>query len=148
MSTDTDAQAALELLNDTLLKMDFDPFVAEIKRAIATGTLSRVEVRRGKTEEAIRAYSPMGAYLVAVRLLLAGIDPLLMTEDAREGLADFESRTVEAKWLPDHLQGGEPSPHALEASVMPSVDKDDLSRVRNAALRVLALANEIEGEVS
>jgi hypothetical protein len=146
MPTDIDPHAAFDHLLNTLTKMRQSGLVAEIQKAVATGTLAEIEVQRGKIEETRRAYAPIDAYLIAVRLVVAAIDPLIMEEDARKHLANLENAEAEVKWLPDYLEGAEPSPDALEVSAIPSVAYNDLNRLRDAAVRVLGLVNTIEAE--
>jgi len=146
MPTDIDAQVAFQRLLDTLTKMNLGDLVSDIQKVVATGKLAEVKGQRGKFEEARKAYAPGDAYIVGVRLLLAAIDPILMAEDAHQYLANLEGGEVKVEWQPDYLEGAQPSPEALEVSAMPSINHDELKRIREVAVSVLALMNEIELE--
>jgi hypothetical protein len=110
MANEDEATEAYRELLKQLGGLGADDLVRRIERAVGRGTIRKREEERsrGKRAEEVTTrepFSPTERYVVAVRLVLAALDPLFMTKDARAQLASLlDGPPPQLTWEFDELE--------------------------------------------
>jgi len=144
MEATDDPTRALEELLGSLRSLGADALADDIRPAVARGTLREVESERREREEARRPYDPRDAYILAVRMVLAAVEPAIMLDDMCRNLSDATPEQLEIVWRPDFLEGTTPEASAHGALELPALPLDVLKQLRTAAEAVVVAVESLE----
>lgn len=106
--------------------------------------------RRGVNEEPSvqEAFLPDEAFVVAVRLVVAALDPLFMMDETSSFLRKLTGTHTDLRWEPDHLEGsdldGITERRAVENVMpLPRLSVDELKVLREEILEIRRLCDEL-----
>lgn len=109
---------------------------------------------RSKVEPSVReALLPREAYVVAVRLLLAALDPLFMIDETVPLMNELTGKTTALRWEADRLQGSELDGVTERLSIervveIPAVAPADLKILREQVVHLRKLCDELFPETA
>jgi len=154
----SDEQEALEALIEELLNLGATDLVRDVHAAIARGTTRHGDDKKREKVAFQAAFTAREAFVVAIRHVVAAIDPLFMIHESRALLGRFgeSSDIVEVMWAFDRLQGPEdasvlfPSADEYIEPILrlPEVEPQEFTAIRENVVRLRHLCNQMfEGEV-
>ncbi|MGR3174268.1 MAG: hypothetical protein ACUZ8N_06680 [Candidatus Scalindua sp.] len=116
--------------------------VAEgITSVIARGTTEEVEVKGKIKELSQRPLEPDEAYKVAIEMLIASLEPLLMQHHAIRDLEKLMDTTTSIAWLQDFVEKSPISPENTDSIDLPYVE--DIGLLESDLKRLIELLGEV-----
>lgn len=135
-----DAQEALDLLLNRLRNTDALDIVEDIETVIARGvTEEDIESKSRSKEYLQRALDPSEAYLLAVELLVANIEPILMKSQALKNLNQAGCDSTSIAWQVDFVDGSPIAPqrHAIDIPTLEGEALDVMTKHLSSVVELL-----------
>lgn len=135
------AQEGLEELLDNLRNIQARDVAEGITSVIARGTTEEVEVKGKIKELSQRPLEPDEAYKVAIEMLIASLEPLLMQHHAIRDLEKLMDTTTSIAWLQDFVEKSPISPENTDSIDLPYVE--DIGLLESDLKRLIELLGEV-----
>lgn len=135
-----DTQSPSHALDELLLLLNqigAEHLSNEIRTVVTRGTVKEVAVERKSKISVREPYSPSEAYLLAVRMLIAAVDPLLMRQSVMRTIKKVDPQCSELRWSPDFLDNAVEEPRNFGLVDWPMASDELLKHLESLAEAVV-----------
>lgn len=153
MPDEREAVEALEALIEELLSLGATDLVRDVHAAVARGTTRHGQDKKREKVTLQEGLTPTEAFVVAIRHVVAALDPLFMILESQAllgKLGDF-SGVVEIMWAFDRLQGSEDASVLFPAAdgyiepilQMPGIEPQESTAIRASVVKLRHLCDQM-----
>jgi len=136
------AQEALAELLESLKKMGANHLAEEVKIVIARGTTSEVEPKGHAKELMQSPLQPDEAYRIAVEMLIASMEPLLIRKNLQHELSPDEGQSIDIEWRQDFVEKSPIATEELETDSFPKIEPRELYEFEKDVKKLISLLQE------
>jgi len=122
-------QQALDELLNRLRRNNAQSVADEIARVVARGTTEEIEIKGAAKELSQRPLDPDEAFRVAVEMLVASIEPIVMKNHAMKVIEENMDTVTSIEWRQDFVEKSPIAPEGYEEISIPdSEGVEDLEK--------------------